>query len=177
MTDIAQTASSDPLIHAAGGFALVSGLISAIGVVCLVTMFALFATPNKTLALTFGLVNDICIAVQYLLTIPIALALHRILQPYNPGLMRVATAVGLVAMVSVIALTLALVFGAVTFERQAVWVTLAMIGGVGAWLIMTAMVARATGRMPNSGWWSGVAVPYLGYPAWAFWLGRILLNW
>src|SRR6186713_3222810 len=101
MTDIAQSVQADPLIRAAGGFAIVSGIISAIGVVCLVTMFALFATPNRSLALSFGMVNDICVAIQYLLTIPIALALHRILLPYNPGLIRAATVVGVATMVAV----------------------------------------------------------------------------
>ena len=109
MTDLAQTVPSDSVIRAAGGFAIASGIISAIGVVLLFTMFALFATGNEALGQTFGLLNDICVAIQYLLTIPIALALHRILLPYNPALIRLATLVGIAAMVVVIALQLALI--------------------------------------------------------------------
>jgi hypothetical protein len=177
MTDLAQAVPTDPLIRAAGGFAIVSGIISAIGVVCLFTMFALFAGPNRTLGLTFGMLNDICIAVQYLLTIPIALALHRILLPYNPALIRVATVVGVAAMAAVILLQMALVYGVMTFEKQVVWVSLAMIVGVGAWLVITGLMARSTGRLPNSLLMSGLAVPYVGYPVWAFWLGQRLLGW
>jgi hypothetical protein len=177
MTSLAQTVSSDPLIRAAGGFAFVSGIISAIGVVFLITMFALFATPLKELGLTFGMLNDICVALQYALTIPIALALYRILLPYNPVLIRVATVVGIAMMLVVIGLQLALVFGVLTFEKQVVWVSLAMIVGVGAWLVITGLMARSTGRLPNSVVMSAVAVPYLGYPVWAFWLGRHLLGW
>jgi hypothetical protein len=177
MTEIAQTVPSDPLIRAAGGFAIVSGIISAIGVVCLFTMFALFATPNKTLGLTFGMINDICIAIQYLLTIPIALALYRILLPHNPALIRLATVLGIASMITVILLQLALIFGAMTFEQQVVWVSLAMIVGVGAWLVLTGLVARSTGRLPNSLLMSGLAVPYVGYPVWALWLGRLLIRW
>jgi hypothetical protein len=177
MTDLAQAVPTDPLIRAAGGFAIVSGIVSAIGVVCLFTMFALFATPNRSMALTFGMVNDICIATQYLLTIPIALALYRILLSYNPGLIRVATVVGIAAMIAVILLQLALVFGVMTFEQQVVWVSLAMIVGVGAWLVITGLVARSTGRLPNSLLMSGLAVPYVGYAVWAFWLGQHLLGW
>jgi hypothetical protein len=177
MTDIAQSVPTDPLIRAAGGFAIVSGIISAIGVVCIVAMFALFATPNRSLALTFGMLNDICIGIQYLLTIPIALALHRILLPHNPAMIRLATVVGIASMVAVILLQLALIFGVMTFEKQAVWVTLAMIVGVGAWLVITGLVARSTGRLPNSVLMSGLAVPYVGYPVWAFWLGQRLLSW
>ena len=177
MTDFAQTIPSDPVIRAAGGFAIVSGIISAIGVVCLIAMFALFATPNKALGMTFGMLNDICVALKYLLTIPIAMALHRILLPYNPALIRAATLVGVAAMIVVIALQLALVFGLMTFEKQVVWASLAMIVGVGSWLVITGLVARSTGRLPNSVLMSAVAVPYVGYPVWAFWVGRLLLGW
>lgn len=177
MIDIPQTVPSDPLIRVAGSFAIASGIISTIGVVFLIAMFALLATPLKSVGLMFGRLNDICIAIQYLLTIPIALALYRILQPYNPALIRLATVVGIAMMLLVIGLQLALVFGVLTFEKQVIWVSLAMIVGVGSWLVITGLVARSTGRLPNSVLMSSVAVPYLGYPAWAFWLGRHLLGW
>ncbi len=177
MTSVTQTLSSDPLIRAAGGFAIVCGIISAIGIVFLIAMFTFFATPLKTLGLTLGMLNDICVAIQYLLTIPIALALYRILLPYNPALIRIATIVGIAMMLVVVGLQLALVFGVLTFEKQVVWVSLAMIVGVGSWLVITGLVARSTGRLPNSVVMSSVAVPYFGYPVWAFWLGRRLLGW
>jgi hypothetical protein len=140
-------------------------------------MYALFAQSNRELGLIFGRLNDICIAIQYLLTIPIALALHRILRPYNPALIRLATILGIAMMLVVIGLQLAFVFGVLTLVQQVVWVSLAMIVGVGSWLIITGLVARSTGRLPNSVVMSALAVPYLGYPIWAFWLGRRLLGW
>ena len=177
MTGFTQPVPSDTMIHAAGGFAIVSGIISAIGVVFLIAMFVLFATPLKELGFTFGLLNDICVALQYLLTIPIAFALYRILLPHNPAWIRIATLVGIAAMLAVIVLQLALIFGVLTFQRQVLWVSLAMIVGVGSWLVITGLVARSTGRLPNSLMMSAVAVPYVGYPVWAFWLGRYLLDW
>jgi hypothetical protein len=177
MTAVTQTLPSDPLIRAAGSFAIVSGIISAIGVVFLMAMFVFFATPFKTLGLMFGKLNDICVALQYLLTIPMALALYRILLPHNPGLIRIATSVGIAAMIVVILLQLALIFGVLAFERQVGWVSLAMIVGVGSWLVITGWVAQSTGRLPSSLLMSVLAVPYLGYPIWAFWLGRRLLSW
>ena len=177
MTSVTQTIPSDPVIRAAGGFAIVSGIISAIGVVFLITMFVLFATPFKELALIFGMLNDICIGIQYLLTIQIALALYRILLPYNPTLIRFATVFWVAIVLTVIVLQLALIFKVLTFEQQAVWITLAMIVGVGSWLVITGLVARSTGRLPNSVLMSSLAVPYVGYPVWAFWLGRRLLGW
>lgn len=177
MRRVTQALPADPLIHAAGGMAIVSGIISAIGVVLLIAMFALFATPFQSLGLTFGLLNDICVALQYLLTVPIVLALYRILLPYSPALIRNTTIFGIVMMLTVIGLQLLLIFHVLTFEQQVVWVTPAMLLGVGAWLVITGVVARSTGRLPQSLLMSVLAVPYLGYPIWAFWLGRHLLKW
>lgn len=171
------TMQVDSLIRTAGGFAIVGGIISAVGVAFLVAMFILFATPNTELGMTFGMLNDICVALQYLLTIPVALALSRILLPHNPGLIRIATVVGIVMMLVVVALQLLLVFGVLPFEKQVVCVSLAMIIGVGSWLVITGLVARSTGRLPNSVLMSAFAVPYFGYPVWAFWLGIRLLGW
>jgi len=167
----------DTFIRAGGGFAIISGVVSVVGFVFLITMFVFFATPYKSLGETFGMLNDICVALQYLLAIPVALALDQILRPYNPTLIRFATIIGILMMMIVIGLQLALVFGVIPFERQVGWVTLAMIVGVGSWLMMTGLVARSTGRFPNSVLMSGIAVPYVGFPVWAFWLGRLLLGW
>lgn len=175
MTSVAQNAI-DPMMRAAGGFAIVSGIISAVGVVFLVTMFVLFATSHQAQGETVGMLNDICVALQYLLTIPIALALHRILLPHNPALIRIGTIIGITSMLVIIALQLALVFGVLTFQQQGVWASLAIIGGVGAWLVITGLVARSTGIFPRSVLMSAIAVPYFGYPAWAFWVGIHLLG-
>lgn len=177
MSDIPQAAQFVSEIHLAGVIAISTGIISAIGVVFIIAMFIFFATPLKELGQTFGMLNDICVALQYLLTIPIALALYRILLAYNPTLIRIATIVGIAAMLAVFGLQLALIFRVLTFERQVLWVSLAMIVGVGSWLVITGLVARSTGRLPNSVLMSSLAVPYVGYPAWAFWLGRSLLSW
>ncbi len=172
----AQTVPSDPLIRAAGGFAIVGGIIGIFGVVFLILMFVLFASPNKELGLTFGMLNDICVALQYLLTIPIALALYRILLPYNAPLIGVATILGVVASVAVIVFQLLLIFGVMTFDKQVAWASISILTA-GAWMVITGYVARATGRMPNSVLMGWLAAPYFGYPVWAFWLGRLLLRW
>ena len=177
MNNMTQAVESFQDIHFAGAIALVSGIISAIGVVFLIAMFVLFATPNKELGNQVGWLNDICVALQYLLTIPIALALYRILPDDHPGVMRIATLVGIVSMIIVVGLQLMLVFKLISFEKQVLWVSLAMILGVGFWLLTIGFVARSTSRLPNSLLMSSLAVPYLGYPLWAFWLGLHLLGW
>ena len=155
-----------------------SGIIAAVGVVFLILFYVLFfATPLKELGQIFGWLNDLLIAIQYLLAIPLALSLRRILHKYAPALVSVATVVGVASMLIVTTLQMALVLGVVTFAQQVLWVSLAMIVGVGFWLVITGLVARSEGgRFPNSLRMSLVAVPYLGYPIWAFWLGRHLLR-
>jgi hypothetical protein len=177
MSEVSLAAPSVSMIHFTGGIAILSGIISAIGVVFIIAMFVFFATPNKDLGLTFGMLNDICVALQYLLALPVALALYRILVSYNPALIRMATITGIVALLITVGLQLLLIFKVLTFEQQVPWVSLAMILGVGSWLVITGLVARSTNRLPNSLLMSILAVPYFGYPVWAFWLGQLLLAW
>jgi hypothetical protein len=92
-------------------------------------------------------------------------------------LIRFATIVGILMMLIIIGLQLALIFGMLTFEQQAGWITLAMIFGLGTWLMITGLVARSTGRLPHSVFMSSLAISYFGYPVWAFWLGQHLLVW
>ncbi len=163
--------------HLAGAIALVISILSAIGVVLFIAMYMLFATHQDELGFRVGMLNDICVALQYLLTIPVALTLHAILQRYNPSLMRIATITGITSMLLVTLLQFLLIFKVLTFEQQLPWIALAIILGVGAWLVLTGLMAQSTGRLPNSLLFSALAVPYFGYPVWAFWLGLRLLNW
>ncbi len=175
MMNISQ-GSIDPLIRAAGGFAIISGIVSAVGVVFLITMFILFATSHQAQGETIGLLNDICVALQYMMAIPIALALYRILSPINPSLLRIGTIIGIASMLLVITLQLALVFGILTFQQQGVWASLAIVVGIGTWLIITGITARSANVFPHSILMSAIAVPYFGYPVWAFWLGKQLFG-
>lgn len=177
MTEVEHTTLSHLMVRAAGGIAIACGIISSIGVVLLIGMFVLYGASNRQLGNIFGTVNDVCVALQYLLSIPIALALYRILLPYNPRLIQVATVAGIGMMIAVIALQVALIFRVLPFEKQVTWVSLAMIVGVGSWLLIIGLVSRSTRRFPNSLLISAIAVPYVGYPLWAFWLGWHLLRW
>lgn len=172
-----QTSPSEARIHLFGALAIVTGVVAAIGVVLLVAMFLLFALKNMELGLRVGRLNDICVAIQYTLTIPLALLLHRLLLPHNARWMPIATALGILGMVAIVLLQLALVFELLPFERQVGWVTLAMFGAVGPWLVIIGLAARSTEKMPHSLLMSLLAVPYLGFPAWAIWLGKRLLAW
>lgn len=177
MSNISQIAPSIPVIRTAAVLSIVTGVISGVGVILFIAMSYFFATHNQELGSKAGLINDICVAIQYLLTIPIALTLYRILSPYHPTLIRIITVTGIVSMLAVFGLQLLLIFKVLTFEQQVPWVALAILVGVGSWLLITGITARSTGRMPQSLLMSALAVPYFGYPVWAFWLGLLLLDW
>lgn len=171
MTEISQTADSASNIHFARRIAKLSGIISAVGLVFFIGLYAFYATPLKELGPTLGTINDVCVTIQYLLAIHIALALFRILVIHNPALIRIATAAGIVGMLSTIGLQLLVIFGALTFEQQLPWISPAMIVGVGSSLVITSVVARSTARLPNSVLMSILAVPYFGYPFWGILVG------
>jgi hypothetical protein len=152
----------------AGWAAYASGAVSAVGVVFLIAMFAVGGP--------FGHLNDICVLIQYLLALPIPVALHQILRFRAPVLSRLTMVIGIVGMLAVIFLQYLLVAGVLSFAEQGGPVTFAMLVVVGAWLVITGYLGRSTGKLPHSLLMSIIAVPYFGYPAWAFWLGRHLLS-
>jgi hypothetical protein len=159
----------------AGRIATASGVIGAVGVVSLIMFYVLvLATQLKALGQILGTLNDVCIALQYLLLIPVAVSLRRILRPEAPALVDLGTIIGIASMLAIVSIQAAFVLGAISFEQEALWVTPSMLVGVGAWLITTGTVARSTGRFPHSLRMSLLAVPYLFYPLWAFWLARHL---
>jgi hypothetical protein len=165
---------SDQLILIAGWCAYVSGVVSLIGIVFLIMMFVGFATNNLRLQ-RFGTLNDICIIIQYLLALPITLALHQRLKLHGLALSRTATLIGIAGIIAVAILQWLLVSGMVTFEEQVGFVMIALLV-VGIWLVMTGYLGRSTAKLPRSLFMSILAAFYLGYPIWAIWLGRLLLS-
>lgn len=174
--EMTQARPSEARLRAAGLLAFTVAIVAAVGVVLLIAMFATFALPRMAPAIPFGMLNDICVAIQYALTIPLALVVYQILALHNRPLIRLATVVGIGGMVTTVLLQLALISDLLSFEQQVGWVMLAMFGAVGPWLLITALVGRSSGALPHGIAASILAVPYLGYPVWAFWLGRRLLN-
>jgi len=152
--------------------AYVSGVVAAVGIVFLIAMFVSFLVGSE-LAGTFGRVNDVLIVVQYALALPVAVALHALLRPRHSRMSRLVLVIGIIGILAVVVLQLLLVFGVLTFERQVVMVVLALLV-VGMWLVITGNLARSI--LPHSQRMSLLAVPYVGYPIWAFWLGTHLLS-
>jgi hypothetical protein len=165
---------SDALVYFAGWCSIASGIVSFIGIVFLIVMFIGFSTNNIGLQ-RYGTLNDICIIIQYLLTLPIMLALHQHLKVHAPVLSRAAMLIGIAGILAVVVLQWLLVTGVLTFEEQVGPVMIALLM-VGIWLVITGYLGRSIGNMPRGLLMSVLAAFYLGYPIWAIWLGRLLLS-
>jgi hypothetical protein len=165
---------SDALVYFAGWCSIASGIVSFIGIVFLIAMFIGFSTNNIGLQ-RYGTLNDICIIIQYLLALPIILALYQFQKVYAFLLSRVAMLIGIAGLIAVVILQWLLVSGVLTFEEQIGPVMIALLV-VGIWLVLTGYLGRSTGNIPRSLLMSVLAAFYLGYPIWAIWLRRLLLS-
>ena len=146
--------------------AYASGAVSILGIISLVGFFTMVIGPLGTL-------NDIAVAIQYTLMVPIAFALHQLLSPQNPRLGSVALVIGVVGMVAVILLQVMLVAGLIPFEVQIGPVVVAFLV-VLWWFTVVGRLARSANRQPSSASlhvWAGL---YFGYPFWAFALAKQL---
>ena len=146
--------------------AYASGVVSIFGIVFLVGFFTTFIGRLGTL-------NDIAVVVQYVLMIPIAVALHQMLRLSRPNLSLAAVLVGTLGMLGVIALQLLFIIGMLAYEQYIVMVSAGFLV-VLAWFVMLRYLGRSTDKLPKSMLLHVLAGLYFGYPFWAFSLARRL---
>jgi hypothetical protein len=173
---MADTRVGSGIFAAAGRTLLVSGALAAIGVAFLFAMFGSFGVGSPSQAQDLGRINDILILISYLLTAPTIVAFGAILRPSGQLLSRIVTVVGLAAIAAIVVLQLMLITGTLTFEQQVGPVTVALLV-LGAWFVVTGRMATSIGFMPNGARMGLLAATYVGYPIWAFWVGRRFLGW
>jgi hypothetical protein len=154
------------LVRVAGWCAYASGVVSIFGIVFLVAFFA--GVGGK-----FGTLNDVAVIIQYVLMLPIAVALWRYLQPDNERLSHIAFLIGMVGILTVIALQTLLVANLIPFQSYIVIVSAGFLVAT-AWFVITGIVGRAAGKLPNGLVLDILAGLYVGYPIWAFRLGHRL---
>ena len=156
---------ANTLIRVAAWCAYASGVVSIFGIAFLIA-FVILGDP-------MGRLNDIAVIVQYALMLPIAIALHQILRPHNPGLSLTALLIGIPGMLAVIILQILLVSGVMPFSVQIVPVVISFLV-VLAWFIIVGILGRSTEKLPKGMLLHVLAGLYVGYPIWAFSLGRRL---
>ena len=145
-----------------------SGIVSVFGIVFLVIFF--------TFGGIFGTLNDIAVIIQYLLMMPIAITLWRLLRPTRSTLSLAALLIGMAGMIAVVLLQLLLVTGVLPFSQQIGMVIIAFLV-VLVWFIINQNLGRDTNILPRSILLTVLAGLYFGYPVWAFSLGRRLSGW
>jgi hypothetical protein len=147
--------------------AYISGVVSIFGIAFLVLFFAGAGG-------WFGTLNDIAVIIQYILMLPIAVTLQRYLRPDNERLSRAAFVIGLAGMLTVIALQSLLVANLIPFQVYIVIVSVGFLVAT-AWFVINGIVGRAAGKLPGGLVLDILAGLYVGYPIWAFLLGRRLM--
>ncbi len=153
-------------IRVAAWCAYASGIVSIFGILFLVAFYTTFTEA-------LGKLNDTAVFIQYGFMIPIALALHQLIRHHRPTLSLVALLLGIAGMLAVIVLQILLVTGVLPFAQQIGMVIVGFLV-VLAWFVITGYLGRSTGKMPKSMFLNVLAGLYIGYPVWAFLLGRRL---
>jgi len=156
------------LLRFAALCAYASGVVSIFGIIFL---FAFFGGIGGQ----FGTLNDIAVIIQYVLMLPIAVAFWRFLQPDNERLSLIAYLVGLVGILTVIVLQSLLVANLIPFGSYIVIVSAGFLIA-SAWFVLTGIVGRAANKLPNGLVLDILAGLYVGYPIWAFRLGKRLIS-
>jgi hypothetical protein len=159
-----------------GGLAaLANAVVAPIGLVFLVAMYAAFGAGARSQGLVFGWVNDVLAIVSGLLMLPVVVAVDRLLGWVRPAASRLALVIGIGANLAIVVLQTLLVVGALTFDQEIGPVLIAFLFLV-IWFLLTGYLGSSTGLLPNGVRMGFLAATYIGYPIWAFWLGRHLLR-
>lgn len=163
--DTQQVSSLDGLTRIARSCAYMSGAASILGIVFLIAFF--------TVGDEFGPLNDVAVIVQYMLMLPIAVLMHKLVSPFAPFLSYVVAVMGIGGMLAVVLLQTLLVIGILPFGQQIRMVIPAFLT-VLVWFVLTGSLGRHTKQLPKGVLLHILAGLYFGYPVWAFSLGRRL---
>lgn len=161
-------------LRIAGWCACASAVVSGFGVVFLAALYVGFFTGNAEL-LGFGTLNDLCIIIQYLLALPVLVAFHRIISPQSPRASTVATLMGLVGILIVVGFQVLLIAGVMTFSDQVVFASAGLLV-IGGWILIISYRLQVTTNLRNGLLLGILGFLYVGYPVWAFVIGRRLLS-
>jgi hypothetical protein len=155
-------------LRLASWLAYISGVVSIFGIVFLVLFFA--GAGGQ-----FGTLNDIAVIIQYVLMLPIVAIFRRYLTPDNERLSQAAFLIGLIGMLTVIALQSLLVANLIPFPPYIIIVSIGFLVAM-VWFIINGMVGRAAGKLPGGLVLDILAGLYVGYPIWAFRVGSRLMS-
>ena len=141
-----QPTGSDDSIPARA-LARVSGVVGLLAGLFLLGFFTLESSGVRLAGLSLGFVNDVLGVLQFAALAPVAWALGRRLPATR--LVRVVTAVAVVAMLAFVVLGLLLVLDLLTFAQQIGPVVVTILAVYG-WLLLVNLVAHRTRTLPRA---------------------------
>ncbi len=144
-----------------------SGLVALIGITAMVIYY--------TIGGVWTLFPDVSVTVQYVLMLPIAVEVHRLVRSLNPVRSRVLLVTGCFGMVLVVALEALLLADVLHLPEQLLMVTPAFAVVV-VWFCLTGRLGQKTGQLPRGIGLHILAGLFFGYPVWAFIFGRRLMQ-
>lgn len=171
MLTIVQPASA--VRRMAGQALLASAVTGAVAVGFLAAMFASFAAGAQVAGERFGYVNDVLGIVTPALAAPAVLVVSRLVAGPRGGIAATLTVVGLGSLAAVMVLQALLVAKILTFEQQMAPVTVAMVVW-GGWFVAVGFAGSRSGTLPVGPRLGLGALLYVGYPVWAWRVGRFL---
>lgn len=172
MLPIPQAAS--PLRRVAGPALMASAVIGGIGLAFLAGMFAAFAAGAQSTGMTLGVINDVTGIVTPILAAPAVMIVSRLVAERRPAVAAVLTVVGLGSMAAIVVLQSLLVAKLVPFERQILPVSVAMLVW-GGWFVAVGWLGSRSRTLPVGPGLGLASAFYVGYPLWAWRVGRFLL--
>lgn len=156
----------------AGALALLaSAAVATVGIVFLALMFGAFAAGAQAAGTAFGWVNDLCVLAQFVLMVPAVLAVRTALRPVSPRLAAIGTPIALVGIAAMTVFQGLLVAGVMTFDAEVGFAMMAF-ALIAAWLVACGVAGGRTRVVPFGLGLAIAASLYVGFPAWAWRVGR-----
>ena len=124
---------STPGLHRAGQWAIIAGVMAIVGLIALITFFAVGGP--------FGMANDILAIPGFIVLIPVAFALYKIGREKNVAMSLLAFSAMLAGVIAVVVLQVALIIDVLPFQDQ---LPLVLGGGslLGLWYALGSYLAR-----------------------------------
>ncbi len=163
----ATSGTADRRLRLAGRSLRACGVVTAVGLVFLVAMFAAFAAGARSTGMTAGWINDVTGVLSSLLVLPGVVAVSALLGPVRRWWNLALMILGLAAFGAIVVLQLLLLTDVLTFEQQVGPVSVAYLA-LGVWLVVSGYLGSRRGTMPHGTRWGLFAAAYVGFPFWAF---------
>jgi len=161
------------ILRPASWFAFAGAVVSLFQIGFLIAMFAAFAAGAQSAGQTIGGINDRLVLIQYALLAPVVITVT-LLTPVRSRVVSVMVPLaGLAGIAWIVYWQAMLITGRIRFEDQVGIVSMGFLL-IGAWFVVAGYLASRAGLLRRGGAMGLLAALYVGYPVWAWLIGRRL---